>query len=147
MKMRQQIAIIGGLLLAMFALAYVSAMVLVAKNQAPPVVQKQKCIYRLPAQVVNLSGTDGKRFLKVELVLEYETTHDERSKLTLENKKLVLIDALIMLLSNKTVSTIDGYENKEMLKDEICQKFNKILRQDKEPMTIQTVYYQIFLVQ
>jgi flagellar basal body-associated protein FliL len=145
--MRKQIFSIAGLLLTMFALAYVAALALIAKNQPAEPSKQQKFLYRLPPQVVNLSGTDGKRYLKMELALEYESANEDNSKAILDDKKLVLIDAMLMLLSNKTVASIDGYENKEMLKDEICLKFNKILQYEKKVVTILGVYYQMFLIQ
>lgn len=107
-------------------------------------IKKERFFLRLPTQIVNLSGTNGTRYLKIELTIEYESNNQTKAQKTFEDQKTVLIDCLIMWVSSKTINNIDGYENKEILKEEIRQKFQKIL---EESLTITNIYYQTFLVQ
>lgn len=143
MPAQKNMMIIFGILLGTFGLAYFA----IDYFLFPPKVEnkeKAKTFYRMPTQIVNLSGTNGTRYLKIELVLEYDCHSLEKAQKALEDQKTILIDSLIMWVSNKTISNIDGFENKEILKEEIRQKFQKILN---DSLTITNIYYQTFLVQ
>lgn len=130
------------LLFITFLLAYFSVE-FVFPSQSK--VKTEKCVYRMPGQIINLSGTNGTRYLKIEIVIDYECSHAEIGQAAFETKKTALIDALIMWVSSKTITNIDGFENKEILKEEIRQKFQKILGADS--VKIVSIYYQTFLVQ
>ena len=152
--MRKQTAIFIVLLpLVIFGLAYVATQTLFPQQSQPalavtPNKQNQESfLYKLPSLIVNLSGSDGKRYLKIEIFLEYQTEEPEKVKELFNAKKVQLTDTLIMLLSNKTVAAIDGYANKEILKEEIRQKLSGILLADRKIGAITGVYYNTFLVQ
>jgi len=141
---KKNMIIILGILLSTFGLAYFAINFFSMTSPEEKKENKQKALYRMPTQIVNLSGTNGTRYLKIELVLEYEYSSLEKAQKNFEDQKTVLIDSLIMWVSNKTISNIDGFENKEILKEEIRQKFQKILA---DSLKITNIYYQTFLVQ
>lgn len=147
MKFIKELNTILAIILAMLALAYITVTHVVPAYYAMRPAAAKKNLLRLPIQIVNLSGTNGTRYLKIELSLEYATTDEAASALAFEANKTIMNDTLIMLLSSKTIATVDGYENKEILKEEIRQKFHKILALPKEVLTITAVYYQTFLIQ
>ena len=74
--------------------------------------------------VVNLSGTQGKRFLKVALTLELSSP--EVNAEVNENLQKI-IDSILILLSSKTFEDVYSIQGKFKLKDEITTRVNRFL--------------------
>lgn len=78
--------------------------------------------------IVNLSGSEGYKLLKVAMSLEVENaqTQDEISKRQAQIKDIVLV-----LLSSKTYSEVSGENAQQRLKDEIMDTVNSFLTKGK----------------
>ena len=74
--------------------------------------------------VVNLSGTQGKRFLKVAVTLELSSP--EVNAEVNENLQKI-IDSILILLSSKTFENVYSIQGKFKLKDEITTRINRFL--------------------
>lgn len=146
MKILKQIGILAAIIAVAFGMAYF--VVKTWLNGEAPVAEKaDKLSYKIPVQVVNLSGTNGTRYLKIELVLEYELIGGTKHAISPETYKTMLIDTLIMHLSSKTIAAVDGFENKEILKEELRQKFQKVLSPEQRELTLTAIFLQSFLIQ
>lgn len=74
--------------------------------------------------LVNLSGSRGRKILKVNMELEIE----EKELLEeIEKRKPQIRDLIIILLSSKTFQNVSTPEGKEALRDEIRDKVNAFL--------------------
>ena len=96
-------------------------------------------VYTLEPFVVNLSGSGGRRYLKMKMTVEMDGTKLE--KLTTQTYKIR--DALIILLSSKTLEDISGAEGKYSLREEIKVRLDRIIGKD----IIKNVYLLEFVVQ
>jgi len=95
--------------------------------------------YPLETFIVNLSGDDGRRYLKAKVTLEIY-----QDKLEVIDKNLYKIrDALIILLSNKTFRDINDTAGKFSLREEMKSALDKVV--GKEAVT--EVYLIEFVVQ
>lgn len=97
-------------------------------------------IYPLETFVVNLSDQGRTRYLKVTIQLEMdkqEATQEVATKIP------QVKDALIILLSSKTVDEVTATEGKYQLRDEIVARVNQFLTKG---MVI-TAYFTDFVVQ
>ena len=97
-------------------------------------------LYMVPDVIVNPAGTQGIRFLNITLALEF-TNPDVEKELT--EKEVQLRDILIGILVSKTLEDIDSSEEKDMLKEEIREKVNGLLKSGK----IRKVYFSNFVMQ
>lgn len=97
-------------------------------------------MYPLDQFLVNLLSETGSRYLKMELNIELsaETLTPE-----IDQKKPLLRDIIIKILTSKTYEDISTAKGKERLKDEIATKLNEILRDGY----IKNVYFTDFIVQ
>ncbi len=102
--------------------------------------------YEVPTVLVNLAGSNGKRYLKAGIVISYTTRNPDKAAEGIEEKKALLRDALITLLSSKDQRSVDGREKLALLKLEISEELNKVLFPD-ELAEVDTVYFQEFIVQ
>jgi flagellar FliL protein len=78
--------------------------------------------------IVNLSGSEGYKLLKVAMSLEVENapTQEEITKRQAQVKDIVLV-----LLSSKTYSEVSGDQAQQKLKDEIMDTVNSFLTKGK----------------
>jgi flagellar FliL protein len=78
--------------------------------------------------LVNLSGSHGRKLLKVnmELEVEGEKVHEE-----IEKRKPQIRDIIITLLSSKTYGQISTPEGKEFLREEVRDTVNSFLTKGK----------------
>ena len=81
-------------------------------------------MFPLDPLIVNLAGSQGKRFLKVTVSFELSTTevHAELK----ENIQKVT-DSILVLLSSKTFEDVYSVQGKFKLKDEVTTRVNRFL--------------------
>ena len=96
-----------------------------AKEAAP--VEKDVnlgMMFPLDPFVVNLAGSEGKRFLKVTISLELSTP-----EVNLELKENIqkVTDSILVLLSSKAFEDVYSVQGKFKLKDEITTRVNRFL--------------------
>ena len=96
-----------------------------AKEAAP--VEKDVdlgLMFPLDPFVVNLAGSEGKRFLKVTISLELSTP-----EVNLELKENIqkITDSILVLLSSKAFEDVYSVEGKFKLKDEMTTRVNRFL--------------------
>ena len=96
-------------------------------------------VFPLDPFVVNLSGSGGRRYLKMKMTLEIDGSKAEK----LKNENHKIRDALIILLSSKTLEDIMGAEGKYSLREEIKVRLERILGKD----IVENVYIVDFVVQ
>ncbi|BBM85028.1 flagellar basal body-associated FliL family protein [Candidatus Uabimicrobium amorphum] len=133
-----------------FLFAYIFVAVFIPtseqKEQQQQDVAQDKTLFNMPSLIANLSGSGGKRYLKVGISIEYYSEDLSQTAAFLETKQVLLTDVMLMILSSKTIATIDGYDNKKLLKEEIKNKFNEIMF-EKVNGRISNVYFNTFLIQ
>lgn len=97
-------------------------------------------MYPLDQFLVNLLSETGSRYLKMSLNIELsaETLTPE-----VDQKKPLLRDIIIRVLTSKTYEDISTAKGKERLKDEIVTKINETLRDGY----IKNVFFTDFIVQ
>ena len=93
-----------------------------------------------PSLIVNLSDRNVPRFLKVKMTFELESrlVADEIVK-----KEPMIKDAVISLLSSKTMADVRGPEAMQLLKDEVIARVNAYLSGGR----IINVYFTEFVAQ
>ena len=90
--------------------------------------------------VVNLSGDDGRRFLRLVLALDVK---DEKTKVEIDKRLPHLRNLLIFLLSSKTFADISTAQGKYQLQAEI----NKALNEALGTPLVRKTYFTEFIVQ
>jgi flagellar protein FliL len=97
-------------------------------------------IYSMEIFVVNLNDPGSKRYLKTKINLGYSG-----AELTDEIKQNLpqLRDAVLVLLSSKTVEAIQGTEGIITLRQELIQRINLSLKKGK----IKNLYFTEFVIQ
>jgi len=96
--------------------------------------------YPLEAFIVNLAGTGGERYLKINMELELK----ESSLVSeMEKRKPQVRDTLLLLLSSKTFDDIATFRGKTKLRNEITSRLNAFL----VPGSVKKVYFTEFVVQ
>jgi len=103
--------------------------------------EARPCLFELGDIIVNLSGTEGRRYLKLQLMLELK---DKKFVRALEERQAYMRDRLIMVLADKTLADVDGSQAKKAIRQEIRDEMNLTL---KTTDVIQNVYFTDFLVQ
>ncbi|SNB47052.1 flagellar basal body-associated protein FliL [Geobacter sp. DSM 9736] len=97
-------------------------------------------IYALEPFIVNVYDGQEMRYLKVKV--EFETAGAE-AKAEVEARQSPLRDAILVLLTTKTMQDIQDLQGKNQLRDEILTAANKIL----PPGKVTRVYFTDFVVQ
>lgn len=95
-------------------------------------------LFPLDPFVVNLA--EHGRFLKMSIQLEYD---DPKQEEIIKQKSPILRDAIITLMSSKSVDSISGAEGKMQLKDEVLLRVNQIMGKD----FFRNVYFTEFVMQ
>jgi flagellar FliL protein len=88
--------------------------------------------------IANLADEDGKRYLKASLQVEFFA-----SKAPEEFKTPQVRDLLLTLFSSKQFAEIRTPEGKAVLREEIINRMNRVLRKD----LVKAVYFTEFIVQ
>ena len=97
-------------------------------------------MFALDPFVVNLAGSEGKRFLKVTISLELSTP-----EVHVEIKENIhkVTDSILVLLSSKTFEDVYSIQGKFKLKDEITTRVNRFLVVGH----IKDAYFTEFIIQ
>jgi flagellar FliL protein len=119
----------------------------------------QKQIYLIEDVIVNPAGTRGSRYLSVSIGVEMNAPEHgeaaggeggghgggaaEAEVNPLDVKKPQLRDALINILSSKTIPELTTTEEKEKIRQEILTKFTEVL----EPQPVYQIYFVDFVLQ
>jgi flagellar protein FliL len=90
--------------------------------------------------VVNLSGDDGRRFLRLVLALEVK---DEKTKAEIDKRLPHLRHRLVFLLTSKTFADVSSPQGKYQLQTEI----NKALNETLGAPLVRKTYFTEFIVQ
>lgn len=97
-------------------------------------------VFPLEPFIVNIYDGQELRYLRVKV--EFETaTADAKSEI--EMRQAALRDAILVLLTTKTLQDIQDLQGKNQLRDEIMTVVNKIL----PPGKVSKVYFTDFVVQ
>lgn len=148
------IAIQAGILMALTGAAfginaYVLKPMLVAdgKEQAKtpaanhPPEEHQGKILALDPAIVNIAGTNGRRYLKV--TVQIEIREDEKIVKEVEAQKPLLSDRLIQILSGKTLEEVTAAGSLQTLKQQIADQFGRELGTDR----LKNIYLTEFVIQ
>jgi len=90
--------------------------------------------------VVNPAGTSGSRYLSVSLGFEFGSA---KVKDRFEANELMVRDALISILSSKTVTQLTDAKQKEIMRYQIKKRLSQLLKTEK----LTAVYYTDFVLQ
>ncbi|NLI15812.1 MAG: flagellar basal body-associated FliL family protein [candidate division Zixibacteria bacterium] len=125
-------------------------------EEKPKVEEIPHQIYNIEDIVVNPAGTGGSRYLSVSIGVEMDAPkatesegghgHGEgeaRLKSPLDEKKPQLRDALISLLSAKTIDQLTSVEQKDHIRAEIMDTFSKILA----PAKVHNIFFIDYVLQ
>ncbi|MBF0590614.1 MAG: flagellar basal body-associated FliL family protein [Nitrospirae bacterium] len=102
------------------------------QEEGPPV------LVALDPFVVNL--VDNGRYMKVTIQVELASKHDEAN---IKDRVPQLRDAILFLLSGKSLESVSGSEGKLQLKEEMLFKLNQTIGSE----VIKSVYFTDFVVQ
>ena len=102
--------------------------------------KEESLIAPIETLIVNLSGSNGRRYLKAKINLEAK---DGEMKRIIETKSVQIKDRLISILSSKTLEDIDGLEGQENLRKEIKDAVDVVLKAEG----VLQVYFTEFVVQ
>lgn len=97
-------------------------------------------VYAIDDIVVNPANTGGSRFLAVSFGFELGSS---RAASDFESRELVVRDALITILSSKTVAQLTDAKQKEVIRYQIQKRLSDLLGTDQ----IKGVYYTDFVLQ
>lgn len=103
---------------------------------------KKSVNYELGTVLANPAETEGKRFVKVAVIIEVRSKSLLKQ---LEKKRSKLLHHLIILLSSKTVNELSTPEGKIMLQNEIKEKFTNEM--NWIPSDILNIYFTEFIIQ
>jgi len=148
------IAIQAGILMALTGAAFgvnlyvLKPMLVVSgKEQAKEPAAKQKAeqhpgkILALDPAIVNIAGTNGRRYLKI--TVQIEIPEDEKLIKEVEARKPLLSDRLIQILASKPLEEVTSPGSLEILKRQISDQFGKELGTDR----LKGVYLTEFVIQ
>ena len=102
--------------------------------------KEESLIIPLDTLIVNLSGSNGRRYLKVKINLDAK---DGDVKKLIEAKSIQIKDRLISILSSKTLEDIEGLEAQENLRKEVKDAVDVVLKAEG----VLQVYFTEFVVQ
>lgn len=97
-------------------------------------------MFPLDPFVINLAGSGGNKFLKVNVSLKMSAPEVH---LELRKNILKLTDSILFLLSSKSFEDIDSLQEKSKLEDEIMARVNKFLTAGQ----VNRVYFTEFIIQ
>ncbi|OQX91494.1 MAG: hypothetical protein B6D58_07810 [candidate division Zixibacteria bacterium 4484_95] len=126
----------------------------VKEKEEEPVVSEGNAetqIYLLEDLIVNPAGTKGSRYLSVSIGVEMAAEPkgksgghgDGNESNPLNERKPQLRDALISILSAKTIMQLTTVEEKERIRQEILETFRRVL----DPKPVYQIYFVDFVLQ
>jgi flagellar FliL protein len=98
-------------------------------------------IFSLDPAIVNIAGTNGRRYLKA--TIQIEILDDEKVLKEVQARKALLMDRAIRILSGKPLEDLTNARGLDRLKDEIAAQF----RNDLGPDRLRAVYLTEFVIQ
>jgi len=110
-------------------------------KEAKEPVPEGPIIVPMDTIIVNLSGSNLRRYLKARVVFE---VRDAEVKGKLDTRTIQVKDRLISIFSSKTIDDVDSVEGRELLKREIKDSVDVVLGVEK---AILQVYFEEFVVQ
>lgn len=113
-----------------------------AQQEAAPIDEKEFVGTMVPMEMflVNLSGANGRKLLKVLMELEVE---GQKVQEEIEKRKPQIRDIIITLLSSKSYEQVSSVEGKEYLREEVRDTVNSFLTKGK----IKRVLFTEFIYQ
>lgn len=90
--------------------------------------------------IVNPAGTNGLRFLLTTIGLEVTSAKTEKE---CEKRNVEIHDAIINILTSKTLPQLDAVDSRDTLKSEIKNQINK----DLATGSVLNVYFSKFIIQ
>mgnify|MGYP005851008357 CR=1 FL=1 len=96
--------------------------------------------YEIEEITVNPSGTNGSGFLVVSVGIQVD---DESSVRLIEQKQVIIRDAIISLLSRRTVEELSGIDAKNEVKREIGIIINNII----EKQAVKDLFFTKYVMQ
>lgn len=116
-----------------------------ARAEAEAAAEEERAAYRervltLEPFVVNISGDDYPRYLKVKIDLEADSP---RTVSEIDARLAQVRDAVIVLLSSKRLSDVTDFDGKVLLKEDLRDRINAIL----DDGAVSSVYFTEFVVQ
>jgi flagellar FliL protein len=102
--------------------------------------EPQSKIFNIEGIVVNPASTGGSRFLTTTIGFELDS-HDSYS--TFKEKQVKIRDALISILSSKTVTELADIETREHIRKQILKLVNHICK----PAKAEAIYFVDFVLQ
>lgn len=97
-------------------------------------------IYEMDTFIVNLAGDSGNHYLKVKISLELTS---ENVSTEIEKRIAQFTDAILTLLSSKTMEDVKTLEGKAQIRAEVITILNQYLKTGK----VANVYFGDFIVQ
>lgn len=97
-------------------------------------------LFPLEIFIVNLKSDNGKRYLKVEIYIEYS---DKEFNAELNLKLAVIRDKIIRILTSKTLDEMYSIKGKDKLSNEIKDSLNILIGNE----TIKNIYFNEFIIQ
>jgi flagellar FliL protein len=97
-------------------------------------------LYEIEQVIVNPASTVGSRFLSCSVAFEMGSHEDVRA---FESKEVKIRDALITILSARTVDELADARLREPLRRQILSRVNKLT----EPVAAKAVYFKDFVLQ
>ncbi len=121
---------------------------LFAKSTPPPEEQQPQKppepevgpFLQLDPFIVNLADPTGHRYLRAKITLEFR---DDEAYQKANERVPQINDAIIMVLSSKTVEEVLSPEGKMELRIELIRKLNELLG----PNSIKNIFFTQFVVQ
>lgn len=96
--------------------------------------------------IVNISGTEGLRFLKVTMVMEYDAKKYKELGAELNRKHVVLKNMLIDMLSSMTLEELQAENARSVIRKRFLSKANTMLPEE-EAGKLSNVYLTEFIIQ
>ncbi len=97
-------------------------------------------LYPLDAFTVNLKSDSGRRYLKTTISLEL---NGKELSMELDNKKPVIRDRIIRILTSKTLEEISSKKGKQKISEQIMDTLNSMITDG----SIDGIYFTEFVIQ
>ena len=104
--------------------------------------------FDLPDITVNLKGAGGQRFLTMSATVVFRAGMEieEEGPAVFEKKSMAVGDRMLLLLSDKTPEDLEGFEKKNLLKEEMRATIDRLVFPDKKGR-VEDILFRDFKVQ
>lgn len=97
-------------------------------------------VFKLDPFIVNIAGEGYPRYLKMQVAFEMNTPE---GRMEIESRVDQVRDTTILLLSSKRLNDISDFEGKALLKDDLRDRVNSVLKSGR----VESVLFTEFVVQ